>query len=331
MVRSAGGKYASDLLERGIVAIGWGDLKVNISQFKSPKELKQAVIDFWPNMKEGTVISSASQLWKFAHVIKIGDRVITYDSAARQYYVGEVIGEHEYRTNTIHDFNNIRTVKWNTVPISRDALSNQTKNTLGSTLTIFRIPDIAAQEIEALIFGKPVQVIKKTSPEDVNEEAALEQNIESIQMKANELIKDRVMALGWEDMQELVAGVLRAMGYKTRVSPSGSDRGKDIVASPDGLGFEQPRIVVEVKHRKGPMGSQEIRGFLGGRHKDDKGLYVSTGGFTKDAKYEAERATIPLTLIDIDDLMDILLENYDSMDVESKALIPLSRVYWPTN
>ena len=101
------------------------------------------------------------------------------------------------------------------------------------------------------------------------------------------------------------------------------------MASPDGLGFEQPRIVVEVKHRKGAMGSQEIRSFLGGRHKDDKGLYVSTGGFTKDAKYEAERATIPLTLMDIDDLVSVLLENYESMDADSMALIPLSRVYWP--
>lgn len=54
-------------------------------------------------------------------------------------------------------------------------------------------------------------------------------------------------------MQDLVAGLLRAMGYKTRVSPSGPDRGKDIVASPDGFGFESPRIVVEVKHRQGAI------------------------------------------------------------------------------
>lgn len=79
------------------------------------------------------------------------------------------------------------------------------------------------------------------------------------------------------------------MGYKTRISPQGSDRAKDIIASPDGFGFEQPRIVVEVKHRKETMGAPEIRSFLGGRHKDDKGLYVSTGGFTTQARYEAEK------------------------------------------
>ena len=131
-------------------------------------------------------------------------------------------------------------------------------------------------------------------------------------------------------MQELVAGTLRAMGYKTRVSPQGADRGKDIVASPDGLGLEQPRIVVEVKHRIGQMSSPEIRSFLGGRHKDDRGLYVSTGGFTKDAKYEAERASIPLTLIDIDDLVELVVENYEKMDIETRALLPLTKIYWPS-
>ena len=130
-------------------------------------------------------------------------------------------------------------------------------------------------------------------------------------------------------MQELVAGLLRAMGYKTRISPSGSDRGKDIVASPDGLGFEDPRIVVEVKHCGAAMGSQDIRGFLGGRHDHDKGLYVSTGGFTRDARYEAERGRIPVTLMDLDDLVRSLLEHYEKLDVEMQRLVPLRKIYWP--
>ena len=105
----------------------------------------------------------------------------------------------------------------------------------------------------------------------------------NISEKAVDFTKDHVHALDWSDLQDLVAGLLRAMGYKTRVSPAGADRGQDIVASPDGFGFEAPRIVVEVKHRQGAIGSQAIRGLLGGRHPQGKGLYVSTGGFSKDA------------------------------------------------
>lgn len=77
------------------------------------------------------------------------------------------------------------------------------------------------------------------------------------------------------------------------------------------------------------MGSQEIRSFLGGRHEDDKGLYVSTGGFTKDARYEAERASIPLSLMDIDELVEAIIENYETLDNETKQLLPLRRLYWP--
>ena len=77
------------------------------------------------------------------------------------------------------------------------------------------------------------------------------------------------------------------------------------------------------------MGSQEIRSFLGGRHKDDKGLYVSTGGFTKDARYEAERASIPLSLMDIDELVEAVVDNYEALDNETRQLLPLRRLYWP--
>ncbi len=79
------------------------------------------------------------------------------------------------------------------------------------------------------------------------------------------------------------------------------------------------------------MGSQEVRSFLGGRHKDDKGLYVSTGGFllSKDAHYEAERASIPLTLMDLNDLVTALLEHFEKMDAETQQLMPLRKIYWP--
>ena len=120
------------------------------------------------------------------------------------------------------------------------------------------------------------------------------------------------------------------MGYKTRISPTGPDRGKDIIASPDGLGFENPRIVVEVKHRNQQIAADEIRSFLGGRHQNDKGLYVSTGGFSKEAHYEAERANIPLTLMDINELVQAIIEHYEKLDIETQRLLPMRKIYWPS-
>ena len=152
---------------------------------------------------------------------------------------------------------------------------------------------------------------------------------EDVALKAQEFIKDKLIALDWDEMQELIAGLLRGMGYKTIVSPKGADRGRDIQASPDGLGLEDPRIVVEVKHRSGQMGSKEVRSFITGVGHGSKGLYVSTGGFSKDAKYEAERSTTPITLIDMDMLVGLLIQYYDNLDMDTRSLIPLVKIYWP--
>jgi restriction system protein len=62
---------------------------------------------------------------------------------------------------------------------------------------------------------------------------------------------------------------------------------------------------------------------------NDRGLYVSTGGFTKEARYEADRSNIPVTLIDLDELVELLTQNYEKADPETKAMIPLVKLYWP--
>ncbi|MEM9660775.1 MAG: restriction endonuclease [Planctomycetota bacterium] len=154
---------------------------------------------------------------------------------------------------------------------------------------------------------------------------------EDVAATAKELVKDRVASLQWQEMEELVAGILRAMGYKTRVSPVGPDRGMDVFASPDGLGLEQPRIKVEVKHRKGQIGAPEVRGFIGGLQTSDRGLYVSTGGFSREARYEADRSSIPVTLLDIDEVVRLLLEHYENADNRLRSLVPLVPVFWPAS
>ncbi|WP_242683557.1 restriction endonuclease [Paenalcaligenes suwonensis] len=152
----------------------------------------------------------------------------------------------------------------------RDNLNNNTKNSLGFTLTLFDIPSHATTDILAALKGRLSQKTEEDSGEIING------HLVDIESQALEHIKDQVNELNWGNM--LAAGIVRAMGYKTKVSPSGLDRDKDIATSLDGFGFEHLRIVAEVKHRKEQMSSQDI---LGGRHTDDRGLYVSIGGFTK--------------------------------------------------
>jgi hypothetical protein len=55
------------------------------------------------------------------------------------------------------------------------------------------------------------------------------------------------------------------------------------------------------------------------RKKGDKCLYVSTGGFTKDAHFEAERAEIATTLINLGTLRKLVVEHYEHSDAETRA------------
>ncbi|PZP85297.1 MAG: restriction endonuclease [Azospirillum brasilense] len=328
MVRCDGGQLAETFLEQGMVSIGWAEASslLGLTREQVIEKVKQT----YPEYKPMKAVNSGSQLFKIASGIKTGDRVMTYDRSKRVYHIGRVTGDYTFDANAQDATAHRRKVSWD-AQIERDKLSVPTKNSLGSTLSIFEISEGAEKEIDALLSGKPVKIEQPEAYASAEVASDTKDLLEELKSKAREFIKDRLIALDWDEMQELVAGALRAMGYKTRVSAPGADRGKDIVASPDGLGLEQPRIVVEVKHRpNNQMGSQEIRSFLGGRHKDDKGLYVSTGGFSKDAKYEADRASIPLTLMDIDDLVELVIENYENMDMETRSLLPLVKIYWPS-
>ena len=325
MVRNPGGQHADELLKRGIVGIGWGEASQQVAKAKDPEAFYEIIRTAFPDYTDQQVVNAGRQLYKFAREIKEGDEVITYDSPLRTYHIGVVTGPLATDAQLPEYLVNFRRVDWKK-QVERDKLSRNARNKLGSTLTIFRPSEDAAGEVKSFMQGKataaPIQ--EEVSPVEV------EDPLTSAQETSKELIKDKIMRLDWDEMQHLMAGILRAMGYKTRVTPAGSDRGRDIIASPDGLGLEHPRIFVEVKHRKGAMGAPEVRKFVGGRDpQHDRCLYLSTGGFTHEAKYEAERAKFPLTLVDADMLVELLVEHYDKVDTETRMLIPLRKTYWP--
>jgi len=325
MVRAGQGAVAvQDFRSKGVVAIGWSDGGTDWTKFPDRAAIQVKIAEQNPENTETQNLVSARQIDRFLHEFQVGDRVITYDPASRCYLVGTIKGEAGRDPSLIKGLETYRPVAWEKKEVPRDELSVTTRNSLGAISTLFRVPETGATELEAKLTGRPAPVPVGT--EQVEDEAEL---LKDVQARSHEFIKDRISKLDWEQMQRLVAGLLRAMGYKPRISPLGPDRGKDIIASPDGFGFESPRIVVEVKHRRGSMGANDIRSFVGGRHKDDKGLYVSTGGFTKEAHYEAERSSIPLTLMDMDDLAQAVAEYYDRMDMETRAMLPLIRIYWP--
>jgi restriction system protein len=326
MVRAGERGYLVEEFERsGHIGIGWNE-PGDFSGIETLSQMRNRLAEAYPDARPGWIANAAGMTFRFRNVIQIGDTVVTYDPQTREYLLGTVVGDYAYNPGVLPDYNHVRRVQWES-RVSRDDLSPSSRNTLGSTLTLFAPGEDVLNDIRQSQRLPSVDHRPEEEPEVQEEWQVIRRDVLD---RAREFIKDRMLALAAEDMELLVAGVLRAMGYKARVTPRGPDRGRDVIASPDGLGFQQPRIIAEVKHRpREAMGSPQVRGFLGGLRGGDRGLYVSTGGFTREARYEADRASVPVTLVDLDELADLVVEHYERFDSEGRGLLPLIRVYWP--
>ncbi|MCF8142725.1 MAG: restriction endonuclease [Deltaproteobacteria bacterium] len=132
------------------------------------------------------------------------------------------------------------------------------------------------------------------------------------------------------EFQDLVAALLRGMGYYTPfIAPRGKDGGVDVMAYRDPLGTQSPRIQVQIKHRGTPASVQEVRQLMGLLQKEgDVGIFVSTGGFTPDAKTTARGSHVHVELIDLPRFITLWQEFYDKMSDTEKSLMPLTPIYF---
>lgn len=322
MVRAGNENELADLVEeKNAAAIGWPEMG-NVSGLKKREQFKQRYREAYPDHSSGRVAVNAGQVYRFAQGIREGDYILTYIKASREVLIGLADGPYEYRTDIFPEhYRHTRQVQW-LKRVSRDDFSSPARNSMGSTLTVFGLDDHLAEihKIATTTAGVPT-----ITQEDEVEPPFFEE----VKAKADELIADLISRLDPYDFQDLVAAVLRAMGFRAISSSPGPDRGTDIVAHPDPLGFERPRIKVQVKHRKGTVGGPEMREFLGTLRSGDSGLYVSTGDFTSEARLEAERSREPVTLLDRDGFIRLLLEHYEALDPQYKAQVPLRKVWVP--
>jgi restriction system protein len=143
-------------------------------------------------------------------------------------------------------------------------------------------------------------------------------------------VKAYLHAMPPYDFQELVAGLLKAMGYFVAwVSPPGADAGVDILAYTDPLGASGPRIKVQVKRVEGKVTADNLRSFMAVLGDQDVGIYVALGGFTSGAETEVRRQEKrKLTLIDLVSLYDLWVEHQHRVPEEYRLLLPLTPVHY---
>jgi restriction system protein len=175
--------------------------------------------------------------------------------------------------------------------------------------------------------------IKEPDNIDIEENTEQEQkaNLGQLEDQAIDGIKQFIIQRNAYGFQDMVAALLRAMGYHTPfVSPKGKDGGIDIIAYQDPLGIQTPRIKVQVKHYpENPIAAESIRSLKGLINSGEEvGLFVTSGRFSNEAERFAREANVHIKLINGEDFISLWQEFYNKMPDEDKSLLPLQSIYF---
>jgi restriction system protein len=115
--------------------------------------------------------------------------------------------------------------------------------------------------------------------------------------------------------EQLVVELLLKMGYGGSLKDAGKaigqsgDGGVDGIIKEDKLGLDV--IYIQAKRWENVIGSKEIRNFVGSLvgQKANKGVFITTSGFTKDALEYVKTITHKVILIDGEMLAQLMIEN----------------------
>lgn len=113
------------------------------------------------------------------------------------------------------------------------------------------------------------------------------------------------------ELARLVTALLNAQGYKTDMASPGADSGVDIIAGQGSMGFDPPRLCVQVKSSDQPVDVKVLRELQGTmtNFSAQHGLLVAWGGFKQSVVAEARQRFFNIRLWDSGDLVTSLLEN----------------------
>jgi restriction system protein len=273
------GEQQETALNQRVVCHAWNMLP-DYSGFRTKEDLRQLYKQTYPEESEKQVISGLSQVWRFAHEIQNGDLVALPLKTEAAFAFARVTGAYQYKKlapNVMH----IRSVEWlKTVP--RSVFAKDLLFSMNSALTVFKVyRNDAENRIHKILSLGPSQTPEAVegSAEVEGESLALDDTVNLEETARDEILKFVESKFKGHDLARLVDAVLRAQGYKTEVSPPGPDGGVDILAGSGALGFEQPRLCVQVKSGAGAEGQKTFNELLGvvSKFASQQGLLVSWG------------------------------------------------------
>jgi len=324
------GEYERKFLEENRVYVTWDRLSLDLSKLPDRRALIATMADLYPDVKSRGIANWASQVWPFAHVMKRGDMIVLPLKTQAAIAVGELTGEYHFDANGPDPFFHWRTVRWVQEAIPRTHFGKDILFSLGAFLTICRIHrNNAEARFEAMRANgwKAEHAPPVGGPADAVDETIEDSDLEEL---ARDQIADLITAkFKGHGLARLVEGILKAQKYTTYRSPEGADGGADILAGSGALGFGSPQLCVEVKSQDSPVDRPTVDKLLGAMSKFNAphGLFVSWGGFKPNVQKELAQSFFKVRLWTQKELIEALFSNYDALDDDLKAELPLKRIW----
>lgn len=301
------------------IAIGWRDFG-DLSKIEATREaFKDHYIDVYPDAKKGSIPTSSGMLYRFIHEVQVGDYVVFPSKRDRMINIGIVQGEYTY-VESAREYVQQRDVKW-VKHIPRTAFSQGALYEMGSAMSLFAVKKYADEYLAAMDKDFKENTII-TNEEDDSIGATAKDIKESTK---DFILKELSKHLKGHALEEFVADLLHAMGYRPTVSKQGGDRGIDIIAYKDEL---PPRIVVQVKSQDGDIRENTIQSLRGAMREGDYGLFVTLSNYTENARKYLESTPI-IRGINGTELVKLILKYYEELSEEYRKMIPLEMVYIP--
>jgi restriction system protein len=313
-------------LANNVAVIGWNELP-DMSGIKTRKELLELLQKTYPNEKDKTLMNWEAQLWAFIQRIKPGDLVALPLKRRSAIALGRVEGAYTYKGDNPSSAQHNLSVKWES-ELPRAQFGQDLLYSLGSAQTVCRIERNNAEErIKNLLVGKKDTPLKP--PDIASEESGEETDFDVEQYARDQIVKYINSKFKGHDLQQLVGAILQAQGYTIRIAPEGPDGGVDIIAGRGALGFEPPRLAVQVKSSDSPVDVGVLRELQGvmSAFGADLGLVVAWGGYRGSVEKEAARQFFKIRLWDSSDLVSMLQTYYEQLPDDIQAELPLKRIW----
>jgi len=336
------GEYESKFIEENKVFLTWGELTAtDMTSISDYDGIRVRLNQFYPNDPVRRIGNWSGQVWAFVGAMKIGDWVVLPRKSKATISICEITSNCKFQQDEDLDYRHFREIKWIATDLPRSNFDQDILYSFGAFLTIC---EIRRNDAEARVRAmernnwKSLNSPISTQQASIKENSSVMTDSEEIGVDLEELARDSIAKLiiqkfKGHGMARLVDAILRAQGFTTFLSPEGPDKGIDILAGSGAFGFENPKICVQVKSGDNPADHPEFMHLIGAMQsvQAEFGLFVSWSDFKHTVNREEAAKFFKVRLWNQNDLVNQLLSNYDKLDHQIQAEIPLKRIWMVAN